>query len=87
MYLTFQINKKKKKCTKGPLKTNKPGGINWTPCGGDPGSNELMSGLSGAGLSSDMLFGGLGWSKSELGLLHSNCIGVVLSALYVIRPV
>lgn len=85
MYPTFQINKK---CTKGPLKnTNQPGGINWTPCGGDPGSNELMSGLSGAGLSSDMLFGGLGWSKSELGLLHSNCVGVALSALYVIRPV
>lgn len=63
-----------------------PGGMSWTPCGGGPGSNELINGLSGVGpsYSAGMVFGsgGLCSSKSELGLLEPNCVGVALSSLY-----
>lgn len=73
-----------KKQIEGSLHT--PGGMSWTPCGGGPGSNEFINGLSGVGPSNSagMLFGsgGLCSSKSELGLLEPNCVGVALSSLY-----
>lgn len=62
-----------------------PGGISWIPCGGGPGSNELINGLSGVGQSNSvgMVFGSGGLpSISELGLPEPNCVGVALSSRY-----